>query len=980
MPHPTHDDYITVITNQSPCNKTFTIDENGDVTKSSGGITGAVAQTVHVPSLADLRELLLSVSENENQVIVCGYIPATIGKGTYPLYTMKTITDTWNTIPGGMRDGHPVYARVKYSGAAKEDLRPKHSTFNPSSYMMMDYDLPKTQGTGITYGSFDEVDAALRCRLNQLDVGFLRLSSNSGRVHINGEAYGSDGTQAFACHYYIKMANGANLTQVAAVFRDSKAIGDRFTYPVERVHNDVARVYLTSSFDYSVLSGERVSYEGKPTLVIADGFSDWGEAEVTDAVIHLQDGAYFTIDSLNKAIRNEWVGGSGSGWFDNVLPELTEHLSTTERFDEHGKAQVGGKYGTLPRDTLFETLDGRFITFADAEKEIGNAKWRVQSVTRESTSFAAFINKSNKSQRMVYYDTLDLVYFIASDLTEDIISEGYNDEDISADGESDWTDADVDESIRQGYQSALGNDNIAVELAEMIHRAANIDVLKRKVAGLIARAEVDDVNRNTLIVYMVERIHALTDVRPSKESVKKMCSPGMRELADRGQPDWTKRYVKLAISNMYVDIAERRYMHIGGFNTKYTCLVPMNENGVRVTAQTYCDQNGYTEVVNEVIYDPRNVDVIVDDKRHGKSLNIYNHDALPPDVDERNDIVEHLMKRHINMVIGDRDAFFIDWMAWQVQFPGQVLGWLPLIQSCQGVGKTTIGSMVAAALGERNVKVVTNNSISGRFNTWATGCSLGIMEEIKLEGENRYAVVNSLKSYITNSTVEIEGKGKDAITVDNVTNLLCFTNHKDAIAFTETDRRWWVMFSKIESEEHLEWYIKENFDVTKHEYFSRLIHAIGNGAKYIRKWLVEHEISQEFLESRTAPMTLEKELMMSTQEGDHPEREMIDRIIETATDPLITPTVIGQSALNNAAAISGFEVSHNRSMKGLVRVAMKSRGWQLISPIKYKGEVLRFWIKHTMTNDEIRKVLDKRAPNIKLVEKDTSEENDDDVD
>ena len=59
-----------------------------------------------------------------------------------------------------------------------------------------------------------------------------------------------------------------------------------------------------------------------------------------------------------------------------------------------------------------------------------------------------------------------------------------------------------------------------------------------------------------------------------------------------------------------------------------------------------------------------------------------------------------------------------------------------------------------------------------------------------------------LKPFITNSMIQIEEKGRDHRTVPNFTNYLLLTNYKDALPITNDDRRFCVMYGRIQNEQN----------------------------------------------------------------------------------------------------------------------------------------------------------------------------------
>src|SRR3546814_4251654 len=69
----------------------------------------------------------------------------------------------------------------------------------------------------------------------------------------------------------------------------------------------------------------------------------------------------------------------------------------------------------------------------------------------------------------------------------------------------------------------------------------------------------------------------------------------------------------------------------------------------------------------------------------------------------------------------------------------------------------------------------------------------------------RIELVNELKTVITGDVLRIRRMRTDTYEVPNGLNLLCFTNHENAVPIEQGDRRWLTLFSPAKarrSEEH----------------------------------------------------------------------------------------------------------------------------------------------------------------------------------
>ena len=191
---------------------------------------------------------------------------------------------------------------------------------------------------------------------------------------------------------------------------------------------------------------------------------------------------------------------------------------------------------------------------------------------------------------------------------------------------------------------------------------------------------------------------------------------------------------------------------------------------------------------------------------------------------------------HIQNILGEDAKVIIQWMAHNVQKPGKKILWAPVIVGVQGDGKTTLSKMLASAMGVKNVSPVSPESMFSDFTAWAEGSCVKVLEEIRVHGNNRYDAMNKLKPLITNDTVEVVRKGKDGKQVINVTNYMALTNHMDALALDDGDRRWGVFKTRFESRAQM---LSELDDT----YWQTLHSAIDCHSGAIRGWLLDVDIS-----------------------------------------------------------------------------------------------------------------------------------------
>lgn len=228
-------------------------------------------------------------------------------------------------------------------------------------------------------------------------------------------------------------------------------------------------------------------------------------------------------------------------------------------------------------------------------------------------------------------------------------------------------------------------------------------------------------------------------------------------------------------------------------------------------------------------------------------LNLFDPKTVPIETaitDEGKKLINKFRNHLSNLMSKDEAETFLDWMAYATQNPGKKLLWVPLIQSVEGVGKSLIGNLlINHVFGKANAGVVDSVIIADKNNSWASSKMLRILEEIKLSGHNRYEVLNQLKPLITNPTITRVEKFEVSSEVRNTCNFIAFTNFKDALPIDEHDRRWWLVFSPIDSLDELEKIVGQN----RQEYFAPLHELAKPQSVYgteFRTFLLERNIEK----------------------------------------------------------------------------------------------------------------------------------------
>jgi hypothetical protein len=218
---------------------------------------------------------------------------------------------------------------------------------------------------------------------------------------------------------------------------------------------------------------------------------------------------------------------------------------------------------------------------------------------------------------------------------------------------------------------------------------------------------------------------------------------------------------------------------------------------------------------------------------------------------------------HLKALLPDiRDQIIIlSYMAAFVQYPGVKFCWTPLLQGCEGNGKSLFIKILSYAVGHRYTHLPNAADLAGNgstFNAWMQFKLFIGVEEIRVA--HKKEAQDSLKRLITEDRIEIQGKGADQVMGDNRANFFMNSNFKDAVFKHRGDRRYSVFFTVQQEPEDLiaaGWLTR---DGRLTEYFPRLYEWLKNegGYSHVAHFLANYKIPDEFNPAtlcQRAPMT-----------------------------------------------------------------------------------------------------------------------------
>lgn len=471
--------------------------------------------------------------------------------------------------------------------------------------------------------------------------------------------------------------------------------------------------------------------------------------------------------------------------------------------------------------------------------------------------------------------------------------------------------------------------------------------LKKRVASMNDSVLHDDM-RSTLAADIVAACGK--EIGLSKSEIKKaftFVSVGSRGDIDNVMelPDWLEHWIYVEKLCEFANTKLNYSIKREAFNAKYNRRDDVKQAEMLASdyALNECD---LLTVVDKMYWPSAAITFEYDNKL---MLNSYVESGYKAAViNEDNKHAIDLFLAHINNVLSDEreQRILLDWLAYIVQNAGKRINWAILLQGAQGTGKSYFAKVLEWVLGS-NAKSLDPSALGERFTGWAHGSVVNIVEEIRIKGDDKWRIMDRLKPFITNSMIQIEEKGRDHRTVPNFTNYLLLTNYKDALPITNDDRRFCVMYGRIQNEQELFDYFGGREKTA--DYFENLFAESEKHAGVIKGFLLKYRISEDFKASGRAPDTNSRRLMI--QATISPEQCSVEDLINKHECGVINGRVLDVTWLNELCNIDGELLPPNRTMGHI----LSDMGYQQIENrrvfVKKTNSQHYVWFKPSQKNN-----------------------------
>jgi len=391
---------------------------------------------------------------------------------------------------------------------------------------------------------------------------------------------------------------------------------------------------------------------------------------------------------------------------------------------------------------------------------------------------------------------------------------------------------------------------------------------------------------------ILERLYRLKDTGADDSYYQKKIERARVKLniedPEIARAELLKNVIYIKQKDIFFDISTNEEYDKSAINFTYARLFK------KETPSQFIMKNARRIVVEDWVYDPKNYNpkerlLTIDKKLY---LNSYiPGDLVPQDEDVL--LWDQLLDHYFN----DNHKYkehFLDWLAYQLQHPGEKIRHALILVSTQfQVGKGSIWRAIKLMFGSHNAREIDVGQALDKSKGYLTNSQIVLIDEMQSAGkfDEKTALLNNLKRIITEEHISSRALYIDYKIVKSCTNYLLFTNHKDALSLPNNEVRYWVYISEQSR-------LNDKFYADYHSWLD------NGGAGAILNSLLKRDISEDFKPKGVAPDTPFRQVM--SKGGEHPLTKIVRQLYEEYQFPFTEKQiVIGSMELYNTLKSKG---------------------------------------------------------------------------
>lgn len=442
---------------------------------------------------------------------------------------------------------------------------------------------------------------------------------------------------------------------------------------------------------------------------------------------------------------------------------------------------------------------------------------------------------------------------------------------------------------------------------------------------------IGQLEKKTLMVALRDTLSARDVPLPLPDIKRAVRDLELEAARTTGVPPWAKGLCYITALNVFYRAATDRQFSPEVLDLMYS--TPQIGDDKPMLPRHYVTQIANCPQVENRLYDPAKADKRFFTLDGVPFVNTYRSSYAPADP-TRADEAGEIFYKHIKMLVMEEEyqRLLIDFIAYHVQHPGKKIRWAVVLQSTKGAGKTALSVALSAVLGRRNVKKVSAKSImEGAHNDWAYGSQVVTVEEVRIVGQNRHAVMDNLKPCISDDDIDLHCKFESHRTVPNITNYMMFTNYQDSLAIDDEERRYFVLASRIQRVEQIR--------ALGSDYFNTLFGMIRDNPGGLRSWLEQWRFSSEFEPDGRAPHT--PYLTDLVENAQSPLAAAVRHCIDDQPHALVQKDLLSLSCLRGVLDSSHLPDFSDQALCSVLR----EMGWQKQIRCMIEGGKHQLWVK-----------------------------------
>lgn len=381
--------------------------------------------------------------------------------------------------------------------------------------------------------------------------------------------------------------------------------------------------------------------------------------------------------------------------------------------------------------------------------------------------------------------------------------------------------------------------------------------------------------------------------RKIKDFVKALQQQGAPFVGGYDPLPWLQaRYVYVAMGQQVADMEQRRrggrwIWELADWAKNHAERVAVAGHDNKVALSNAFIWSKRTRRVDYDTYVPvrRDRDVGIVETAGQQALNVY----VPPRWEEVTGAPDIFLE-HIAYLIPDAGeaTLFLDWLAFKVQNPDRRSYAVVMVaDEVYGTGRSWLKNMIEMAL-QGGVNTCTLPCLIGKgtaseqtYNDWMSRAQFLVIEEAKDAAVDRDIFFHSYETFkvhvdpMVRHDVRINPKYGRTRWESIFFNALIFTNHRDALAFPENDRRVCVL-TNAEA-------------MNTPEYYDRLVDGLNKAeAAKVYWWLMHRDVLD--YDPVYPPMTPGKAAMIDVNRS--PAEQIMDYILENSVSDLVTKNTL----------------------------------------------------------------------------------------